>query len=233
MAGKTLAALVVSMALCALPGATVRAASPSFDCGKAGNWAEKTICQNDELAALDAWFSPLYGQVVGRLPAADADSLRAQRKAWLKSRNDCKADTNGAACLTTRYREFISDLEGRLAGLVSGGASSMTPATKAPLAECSIGADPSTCLEQLIEAEESNLATAESTAEEAALNRDQATQATHMADRLAEANVAWRGYRNAECKRRQEGAASEAEGPAVYSACLVELTRKRIAELTM
>jgi uncharacterized protein len=228
-----LAALVASMALCAVPGTTVRAAGPSFDCSKAGNWAEKTICQSDDLAALDAWFSPLYGQVVGRVPAADADNLRAQRKAWLKSRNDCQTEANGAACLTARYREFIAELEGRLAGLVGGGAGtgSAVPATKAPLAECAGDADASACLEQLIETEEANLATAESTAQEAALDRDQAMQTTHVADRLAEANVAWRGYRNAECKRRQEGEGSETDGQAVFSACLVELTRQRIQQL--
>jgi len=225
-----LAALVVSIALCAISLAMAEAASPSFDCGKAGNWAEKTICQNDELAALDAWFSPLYGQVVGRLPAAEADDLKAQRKAWLKSRNDCKAAADGAACLTDRYREFIADLEGRLAGLLGGAPSSgsAAPATAEPQDECAGNADAPACREQLIETEEANLASAESTAQEAAAGRD---QATHIADRLAEANVAWRGYRNAECKRRREGAANEADGAALYSACLVELTRKRIAEL--
>lgn len=169
---------------------------------------------------------PLHGQVVARLPAADADGVRAQRKAWLKSRSDCQAEVNGAGCLTARYREFIADLEGRLAGLAGGGASTAgaAPAAKAPLAECSGNTDASACLEQLIETEETNLATAESIAQEAAAGRDQATQTTHIADRLAEANVAWRGYRNAECKRRQEGAASAADGAAVYAACLVELT---------
>jgi uncharacterized protein len=228
-----MAALVVSMAVCALPGATVRAAGPSFDCGKAGNWAEKTICQNDELAALDAWFSPLYGQVVGRLPAPETDDVKAQRKAWLKSRNDCNAEADGAACLTDRYREFIADLEARLAGLAGGGVSagSAAPATKAPLTECAGVADASVCLEQLIETEETNLAVAESAARERALNRDQTTQTTHSADRLAEANLAWRGYRNTECKRRQESAATKNDGAVVYSACLVELTRQRIQQL--
>ena len=233
MAGKGRTALAVSVALWTMSGAA-HAAGPSFDCSKAGNWAEKTICQNDELASLDAWFTPLYGQVVGRLPAAEADALRAQRKAWVKSRNDCEADANGAACLTTRYREFIVDLEARLAALAGSGASTAgaPSAPNSALAECSAKADASTCLEQLIETEDANLEAAEASAQEAALGRDQATQ-THIADRLAEANVAWRGYRNAECKRRQEGAASDTEAAAVFSACLVDLTRQRIQQLQM
>ncbi len=89
-------------------GQQASAAGPSFDCAKAGNWAEKTICGNDELAALDAWFGPLYGQVAQRLTGKDLDDLKAQRKAWLKQRNDCKAEADGTACLKKSYQEFTA-----------------------------------------------------------------------------------------------------------------------------
>src|SRR5213593_3518348 len=94
MAGLMLLALLSAIAM-----APARAAAPSFDCAKAGNWAEKEICKSDDLAALDAWFAPLYGQVAQRLSGRDLDALKAQRKAWLKSRNDCKAEADGTACL--------------------------------------------------------------------------------------------------------------------------------------
>jgi uncharacterized protein len=201
------------------------AAGPSFDCAKAGNWAEKQICGNDELAALDAWFGPLYGQVAQRLTGKELDDLKAQRKAWLKQRNDCKAEADGAACLKARYQEFTAELERQFAQLVGGGAGAI--ATKSPLAECAGKGD--SCLEQLVEAEEGHLADAEAKAGDAVAQRDQADQNLHLGDRLAEANVAWRAYRNAECKRRQQGGGDDAA--AVYSACLVELTRTRVREL--
>lgn len=231
MAGKGMAALVLSMALCAMSG-MAQAAGPSFDCKKAGNWAEKTICQNDELAALDAWFTPLYVQVVARVGKDEAESLRARRKSWLSSRRDC--ESKGVNCLIDAYREFIDQLEWRLATVIGGPDSKEAAKVQAsPLWECSGQADVSACLEGLLESDEAILRDTEEAARESAAAADQATQTTHVADRLAEANVAWRGYRNAECKRRQEGAASEVDGQAAYSACLVELTRKRIQQLQM
>jgi uncharacterized protein len=224
MTGKGMAALVVSMALCALPGATARAASPSFDCSKAGNWAEKTICQNDELAALDAWFSPLYGQVARRLAGKDLDDLKARRKAWLKGRDDCEAEADGAACLKTHYRAFMLRLELRFADLVEGTAAAQF--ANSPLGECAGG--PLDCVERLIDAEEAKLADAEAKADDAAAERDQADQNARAAERLAESNVAWRAHRNAECKRRE---VNNKTSHSDYSICLVELTRQRIAEL--
>jgi uncharacterized protein len=224
-----MAALAVSMALWTM-SETAQAAGPSFDCSKAGSWAEKTICQNDELAALDAWFSPLYGQVTQRLSGKDLDDLKARRKAWLKQRSDCNAEDDGTACLKKSYQLITGELERQFAELVESTVAAQFAKDFKDF-PCLIGGPG--CLERLVEAEEAKLADAEAKAGDAAAQRDQADQNAHAVDRLAEANVAWRGYRNTECKRRQEGAATEADGAAVYSACLVDLTRKRIAELTM
>jgi uncharacterized protein len=226
----------VVAALIGLAGQHVSAAGPSFDCAKAGNWAEKQICGNDELAGLDAWFGPLYGQVAQRLAGKELDDLKARRKAWLKSRNDCKAAADGTACLKTRYQDFTAELEGQFAQLVGGNSGAKgvgaVAAAKSPLPECAGKADAPACLEKLVEAEEANLADAEAKAGDVAAHRDQADQNAHLADRLAEANVAWRAYRNTECKRRQQ-AGGEADAAAVYSSCLVELTRVRVRELQM
>jgi uncharacterized protein len=227
-------AFVLAVAV-GLAGQQAAAAGPSFDCAKAGNWAEKEICKSDELAALDAWFAPLYGQVAQRLSGKDLDALKAQRKAWLKARNDCKADADGTACLKARYQEFTADLERQFAGLVGGGsgANVAAAAAKSPLAECSGQSDSKACLEKLVEAEEANLADAEAKAGDTAAQRDQADQNLHLGDRLAEANVAWRAYRNAECKRRQQAGSGDADATAVYSSCLVELTRVRVRDLQL
>src|SRR5882672_3847971 len=229
MAGLTLLALLSMISM-----APAHAAAPSFDCAKAGNWAEKEICKSDDLAALDAWFAPLYGQVVQRLTGKDLDALKAHRKAWVKARNDCKAEADGAACLKARYQEFTVDLERQFAQLVGGDAGvKAAPAdAKSPLTECAGQGDAKACLEKLVEAADASLANAEAKAGDAAAQRDQADQNAHVADRLAEANLAWRSYRNTECKRRQQGG-SGADATAVYSSCLVEMTRVRIQELQM
>jgi uncharacterized protein len=228
--------LGVALAVAALigfAGQQASAAGPSFDCAKAGNWAEKAICKNDELAALDARFAPLYGEVAQRLAGKDLDALKARRKAWLKSRNDCKAEADGIACLKARYQEFTGELERQFAGLVGGdsGVKGAAEVAKSPLAECAGKADASACLEKLVEAEEANLTDAEAKAGDAAAQRDQADQNAHLGDRLSETNVAWRAYRNTECKRRQQADGSDAT--AVYSSCLVEMTRTRVRELQM
>jgi len=229
-AGFMLLALLSAIAM-----VPAHAAAPSFDCAKAGNWAEKEICKSDELAALDAWFGPLYAQVAQRLSGKDADALKARRKAWLKSRNDCKAEADGTACLKARYQDIIGDLERQFAQLIAGdsGTKDATPVAKSPLAECAGKTDAKACLEQLVEAEVANLADAEAKAGDAAAKNDQADQNGHLADRLAEANVAWRAYRNAECKRRQQTGGGDADGAAVYSSCLVQLTRVRVRELQL
>jgi uncharacterized protein len=220
-----------------LAGGEAVAAGPSFDCAKAGNWAEKAICKNDDLAALDAWFAPLYGQVAQRLAGKELDDLKARRKAWLKARNDCKAAADGTACLKASYQDFTAELERQFAQLVGGGSGAKgvgaAAGAKSPLAECAGRADAQACLEQLVEAEEANLVDAEAKAGDAAAQRDQADQNLHLGDRLAEANVAWRAYRNTECKRRQQTGGGEADATAVYSSCLAELTRIRIRDLQM
>jgi len=194
------------------------AAAPSFDCAKAGNWAEKQICKNDALAALDGWFGPLYGQAVQRLPKADADALRARRKEWLKARNACKDDKDGLGCLTSHYREFIAELEQRLAQSIMGSSSVRDAAlvSRSPLDECGASAEAKTCLEGLLSTAETELANAETPS---------------AGEGSAESNVAWRAYRNAECKRRMNMLTDSAAREATYSACLVELTRRRTAEL--
>src|SRR5262249_12889941 len=162
---------------------------------------------------------PLYGQVAQRLSGKDADALKARRKAWLKSRNDCKAEADGAACLKARYQEFTADLERQFAQLVGGdsGATGAASTAKSPLAECSGQGEAGACLETLIEAEEAKLADAEAKAGDAAAKVDQADQNAHLGDRLAEADVAWRAYRNAECKRRQQASSSGASAAGVYA----------------
>jgi len=216
-----LAAMLMSVAFTASEPAG--AASPSFDCAKASSWAEKQICGDDKLSALDAWLSPLFNQVVQRVGAKDADALKTQRKAWFKARNDCKTQADGNACLAQRYQEFIDDLEHRLAAVVGGGGAQAAapPTGKSPLDQCS-GDDKQACLEQLLDADETKLSAAESDAAKNAKD----------GDKVEASDLAWRGYRNAECKRRSALADAD-QSAGVYTACLIDLTRARLTDLKM
>ena len=220
----TASALIV---IVVLAGRHAAAAPPSFDCTKAQSCAEKQICGDDKLSALDAWLSPLFNQVVQRSAAKDADALKAQRKAWFKARNDCKAGADGNACLAQRYQDFIGDLEQRFAALVggAGGGGSAAPSAapapaKSAVDECR-GGDKQSCLEKLLDSENANLGDAETDAQK---------KAGQDSDKVEASNVAWRGFRNAECKRRSAGAGDQTVS---YTACLIDLTRARVGELGM
>jgi uncharacterized protein len=219
-----MAGFMLLAVLSAISMAPAHAAAPSFDCAKADNWAEKEICKSDDLAALDAWFAPLYGQVAQRLTGKDLDDLKAKRKAWLKERNDCKAEADGTACLKKSYQLFTGELERQFADLIENSVGARFTKDF----QCVPGGVK--CFEPLVEAEEANLADAEAKAGDAAAQRDQADQNVHAANRLAEANVAWRAYRNAECKWRQARHKLD-DVAAAYSSCLVDLTHARVREL--
>jgi hypothetical protein len=77
--------------------------SPSFDCAKASTTAEKRICANPELAALDRDLSQLYLAV--RNPANEM-GLRLDQLAWMKARAGCLSDF----CLKGVYETRIEHL---------------------------------------------------------------------------------------------------------------------------
>lgn len=82
-------------------------AKPSFDCAKAGNATEKTICQNGNLAKLDASFALNYKNVLitfaspGFSKTAAAEERQAQ-KAWISQRNSCGEKVQ---CIAKAYIE--------------------------------------------------------------------------------------------------------------------------------
>jgi uncharacterized protein YecT (DUF1311 family) len=64
-------------------------AAPSFDCKRAASIAEKEICGLPELEGLDRDIAASFTQALAVLNAADADLLRADQRAWLKTRDAC------------------------------------------------------------------------------------------------------------------------------------------------
>jgi uncharacterized protein len=98
---KKLIALLVTIAVF---GLFQHAQAASFDCKKAGNKIERTICQDPEISMLDEELSKAYKV----LRAKEKEVVKEQR-AWLKIRNKC-GDT---ACLKKIYSERVAELVSR------------------------------------------------------------------------------------------------------------------------
>lgn len=107
--GKTLFGILVV-------AGTQLSSQPSFDCGKSSGAAERLICEDAELAALDQRLSETYRQAIATASALDAGAedvianLKAMQRGWIKGRNDCwKADY-----LRTCVESAYLDREGML-----------------------------------------------------------------------------------------------------------------------
>lgn len=108
-------------AVVALSGAAF-AASPSFDCGRAGAPIERLICSSDQLADLDGKLGAVFRDSREKLDeAARAASLAEQRR-WLQSRlSQCHVPATGELpapaadaarrCLTDLYQSRIAALQ--------------------------------------------------------------------------------------------------------------------------
>jgi uncharacterized protein len=85
-------AVIAGILVLLLP-ALAHGASPSFDCKRAAGWAEKGVCSDDQLAALDVELDAPYRRSIQLLSAPRADaadhaaemSHPAQRIEWAGS----------------------------------------------------------------------------------------------------------------------------------------------------
>ena len=98
---------------CIAVGSPAFAAKPSFNCKKASHEAEKIICDDDELAALDVSLGKLYKQVLKNTPAKAQKRLKAEQSGWVKGRNDCWKADDKRECIKSEYETRISDLKDR------------------------------------------------------------------------------------------------------------------------
>jgi len=85
---------------------------PSFNCAGVKRWVERTICGDPELAAKDAQMAGAYRSFMdqyteGGGPGTDTSGLRAEQRAWLARRNQCRT----RACLHRAYDERIKALD--------------------------------------------------------------------------------------------------------------------------
>jgi uncharacterized protein YecT (DUF1311 family) len=85
---------------------------PSFDCAKADNAIDRTICKDPELAKADREMAAAYAALVGKLRGAAKDEAIKDQVRWIGDRNRaCLSDTDGvASCLKDRYGRRTSNL---------------------------------------------------------------------------------------------------------------------------
>lgn len=83
--------------------------TPSFDCSKASSEAEKIVCSDDGLAALDKRLSELYAAELAK-PGASKD-LAVMQRGWVKGRDDCWKAEDKKLCVEEEYRTRIAYLQ--------------------------------------------------------------------------------------------------------------------------
>jgi len=84
--------------------------SPSFDCHKAKMAVEKSICNNELLAELDAKLGKSYKKLRNILPFSENQKLLIKQREWLRKRNTICSPYN-IDCLENLYKTRILELE--------------------------------------------------------------------------------------------------------------------------
>jgi uncharacterized protein YfaP (DUF2135 family) len=101
-AGTTLTLLMLLSGVCV---------AASFDCSKASTRAEKTICSNPELSAMDERLNQVFQKAV-KEPSVNAKELQQAEQRWISKERDRCIDT---ACFAAAYRKRTAQLEAMLA----------------------------------------------------------------------------------------------------------------------
>lgn len=77
-------------ATCGLWSGTAHAESPSFDCSKVADGSiEKMICNDKGLARLDRQLTGVYSAATEKAANKHPPVLKAEKRGWIKGRNDC------------------------------------------------------------------------------------------------------------------------------------------------
>jgi uncharacterized protein YecT (DUF1311 family) len=99
----------IALALLLTPSFVQAQTGPSFDCSKAGNEVEKTICADAGLSGLDRVLTARYGAALQAAkalgigaPQSERD-LRAFQRGWVKGRDDCWKSDDLRACVEASY----------------------------------------------------------------------------------------------------------------------------------
>lgn len=95
----------------------VWAVDPSFDCSKASNSVERTICKSDKLARQDLKLNKLYKNVLKKLTSDLKKKTKKEQRDWMKNRNKiCQRRYKDIEdCLLESYRKRNAGLSTMLA----------------------------------------------------------------------------------------------------------------------
>lgn len=84
---------------------------PSFNCNKTSSKAEKLVCGNAKLAALDRQLAANYAKAMSQWPAQEQTKQRAAQRNWITERNACTKNNNAEDCLQTQYQHRLIELQ--------------------------------------------------------------------------------------------------------------------------
>jgi uncharacterized protein len=82
------------------------ARAATFDCKKASTFAEKVVCSDSQLSAMDDELGRLYKGALAGTP--NNETLESDQKAWLSLRDQCR----DSDCIKKAYADRISALKG-------------------------------------------------------------------------------------------------------------------------
>jgi uncharacterized protein YecT (DUF1311 family) len=91
------------------------AGGAAFACENAGTWAERTICQYDELMRQSREVETGLARLAKHVIAVDRERLRAEQRSWLAARDGCRSAPAPVKCLAESHRARIEALAARLA----------------------------------------------------------------------------------------------------------------------
>jgi uncharacterized protein len=128
---RTLLAALCASAILSVSSAV---AVPSFECSTNLPMAQVTVCADRALSALDVQLDDIYQRLLARVSRADADAIRAERRDWVRRRDDCDIDK---ACLRHVYQNAIDRLQGKLDDAPAAPARPVAPTARGPSFECS------------------------------------------------------------------------------------------------
>ncbi len=90
------------------------AGAPSFDCAGKLSAAEKMVCADDTLAALDRKLGEVFARAESAVPRDKYIAyFVAEQREWVASRDGCPQTHDPAACLSSVYRTRIAQLQGQ------------------------------------------------------------------------------------------------------------------------
>jgi uncharacterized protein len=98
--------------------ASSTAFAASFDCARASQPDEKTVCASRSLSEMDVEMSVRFQMMMGLVAMGQRGDMGEAQQAWLKRRHACGANR---ACLQSAYQARIQTLKDAYADLAKRG----------------------------------------------------------------------------------------------------------------